>query len=231
MAALTDDVLGLIAVGEYTGGQWLREGVLAERLGVSRTPVRDALRELAALGVLDLVPHRGARIRQHTFADIEQIYRARARVEPAVVADAVPRLTDEHLQHLRRLSDRMHTLAHDPSRRPELSRLNNEFHRVFLDAAGNRALATSALHLVTPLLVAHVFAAYSGEALARSLMHHDELILAAQTGDAAWAEAIMTSHILSGLHGHRAAHAQAGAEGASESSARARWDYSERSAP
>ncbi|GAA1178713.1 GntR family transcriptional regulator [Nesterenkonia xinjiangensis] len=215
MAPLSDDVLGLIAVGEYTGGQWLREGALAERLGVSRTPVRDALRELAALGVLDLVPHRGARIREYAFADIEQIYHARARVEPAVVADAVPRLREDHLERLRQLSDRMHAMAHDSSRRPELSRLNNEFHRVFLDAADNRALASSALHLVTPLLVAHVFAAYSEEALARSLMHHDELILAAQSGDARWAEAIMTSHILSGLHGHRAAHAAAGESGPS----------------
>ncbi|OSM44486.1 GntR family transcriptional regulator [Nesterenkonia sp. PF2B19] len=58
MATLADDLLGLIASGEYSGGQWLREGVLAERLGVSRTPVRDALRELAALSVVELVPHR-----------------------------------------------------------------------------------------------------------------------------------------------------------------------------
>lgn len=206
MPTLADDILGLIAAGEFSGGQWLREGVLAERLGVSRTPVRDALRELSGLGVLDLVPHRGARIRDHSFTDIEQIYRARARVEPAVVADAVPRLRREHLERLRTVNATMHSLARDPSRRPELSRLNNEFHQVFLDAAGNRPLAASARHLITPLLVAHVFAAYSREALSRSLGHHEELILAAEAGDADWAEAIMTAHILSGLHGHRTAH-------------------------
>lgn len=203
MSALTDEVLGLIASGEFTHGQWLRESVLADRLGVSRTPVRDALRELSALGVLDLIPHRGARIRDYTFTDIDHIYRARAHVEPAVVASAVPQLQEVHIDRLRRLSGRMHELARDPDARAELARLNNDFHRVFIDAASNRALADSALHLVTPLLVAHVFMAYTGEALTRSLMHHDELVLAAEAGDPAWAEAIMTSHILSGLHGHR----------------------------
>lgn len=209
MSTLKDRILQMIVSGEFTGGQWLRESALAQRLGVSRTPVRDALRELSALGVLDLVPHRGAKIREHTYADIEQIYRARAVVEPAVVASAVPVLGAEERETLRGIASRMHAL-HDaggdpsPRTRAELSRLNNEFHQVFIDAAENQPLALAAEHLRTPLLVARVFVSYSARALERSLMHHDELIIAAEAGDADWAEAIMRAHILAGFQGHRA---------------------------
>lgn len=209
MSALKDRILQMIVSGEFTGGQWLRESALAERLGVSRTPVRDALRELSALGVLDLVPHRGAKIREHSYADIEQIYRARAVVEPAVVASAVPHLSEPEIGQLKQLASHMRALQEteggpSPEARAELSRLNNEFHQVFIDAAENRPLALSALHLRTPLLVARVFISYSTEALERSLMHHDELIIAAEAGDAGWAEAIMRAHILAGFQGHRA---------------------------
>lgn len=209
MNALKDRILQMIVSGEFTGGQWLRESALAEKLGVSRTPVRDALRELSALGVLDLVPHRGAKVREHSYADIEQIYRSRAVIEPAVVASAVPQLVKPELARLRRIAARMRTLqeadgAPSPQTRAELSRLNNDFHQVFIDSAENRPLALAAEHLRTPLLVARVFVSYSAQALERSLMHHDELIIAAEAGDADWAEAIMRAHILAGFQGHRA---------------------------
>lgn len=209
MPSVKDRLLDLLVSGEYRGGQWLRESNLATALGVSRTPIRDALRELATVGVVDLVPHRGARIRHYSISDVEEVYRARAVVEPAAVASAVPQLRRQDIERLNDLNAQMAALPVDDgppaeaAARGELSRLNNAFHQVFLDAAANRPLAAAAMHLRTPLLVAKVFVSYSPTALERSIMHHQELAIAASVQDADWAAAIMRAHILAGLQGHR----------------------------
>jgi DNA-binding GntR family transcriptional regulator len=76
-----DAIRARIVDGEVAPGQWLRESTVADSLGLSRTPVREALRMLATEGVIEMVPNRGARVVSWTPADIDEVYRLRALLE------------------------------------------------------------------------------------------------------------------------------------------------------
>src|SRR5215218_1432465 len=81
----------LILGGALTAGTRLGEVELAERLGVSRTPVREALGRLAAEGLVEIVPNRGARVASWTVAELEGVFDLRSALEPRITALAVPR--------------------------------------------------------------------------------------------------------------------------------------------
>lgn len=191
----------MITTGEVPKGSWLRETTLATQIGVSRTPVRQALNRLAAEGAIELIPNRGAQVVSLSSEDIDALYELRARFEPLAAELAVDRLTEEHLLQLEDLHEQMNELAQDEdhdSRR--MSQLNNEFHAIFIREAGNRHLTMAMQAMVRPAMVARSFHLYDSHALARSMRHHAELIEAARVRDGEWAEAIMRAHILAARH-------------------------------
>src|SRR6187397_2530431 len=93
----------LILTGDLEPGSRLGEADLATRLQVSRTPIREALPRLAAEGLVELIPNRGARVVSWSTEDLEQIFEIRLRLEPYAVSLAVPRLTDDDLDELQEL--------------------------------------------------------------------------------------------------------------------------------
>ena len=97
----------LILGGSIPAGAKLGEADLASRLDVSRTPIREALSRLAAEGLVELVPNRGARVAHWTDEELEQIFELRLRLEPYAVGLAVPRLTDSDLDDLDTLAKRI----------------------------------------------------------------------------------------------------------------------------
>ena len=124
----------LILAGSLPAGAKLGEAELATRLDVSRTPVREALSRLAAEGLVDLVPNRGARVARWSDEDLEQIFELRLRLEPYAVGLAVPRLTDSDLDDLENLAQRMVGLG-KPGRGQDLDgivHLNRQFHRTLI---------------------------------------------------------------------------------------------------
>lgn len=185
----------IIAAGELPSGAWLREAALAERLGVSRTPIREALSRLAAEGLVEISRNKGAQIVSFTPEDVVALYDLRAGFEPHAVLLAVPRLTDADLERLDSLSKRMEDSVRSGRIEP-LNSLNTEFHGVFLERCGNRHFGIALQAAMRPAVVAHTFRTYSPEALQRSMMHHAELVAAAVSRDGEWAEAIMRQHIL-----------------------------------
>jgi len=196
-------ILDLILRGEVAGGERLREQSLAELAGVSRTPVRQALNRLAAEGVVRLSRHKGAEVVPLTDDDTLALLDVRARFEPYAAGLAVPRLTEDDLDRLAEVNDRMRALVVGDDPRPmELSRLNNDFHAVFVQRCGNRHLAAAINSFLMPATVARTFGAYSPTALRRSVQHHDELIQSARAGDPAWAESVMRTHILAARHAY-----------------------------
>lgn len=194
-------VLQMILDGEAPVGSWLREQTLAEQIGVSRTPVRQALNRLAAEGAIELVPNRGAQVVSFSDEDVEALFDLRARFEPLAVRLAVPQLTEERIAELADLATRMEALL---DRRPldthQMSRLNNAFHGIFLAEAGNRHLTAAMQAVVRPALVTLTFQKYSERALRLSMHHHAELVEAARARDPEWAEAVMRAHILAARH-------------------------------
>lgn len=193
-ATLRAAILG----GELPPGARLGEVELAEQLGVSRTPVREALRRLAADGLVEVLPHRGARVVQWSAEDLEEIYELRALLESHGAARAATRVHPEELPGLAALCADMERCARrGPARDLDrLATLNAEFHQRILVASGSARLAGLMSSVVQVPLVLRTFDRYSPEALERSLGHHRELVAALAAGDAEWARSVMRSHVL-----------------------------------
>jgi DNA-binding GntR family transcriptional regulator len=181
--------------GEREAGEWLREGDLATSLGVSRTPVREALRRLASEGLVRHERHRGVQVERWSLDDLDEIFSLRSVLEPwGCALAATSGLAD--LDSLRDLADRMDAAAAGTS--PDLDEitwLNNQFHREILEASGNSRLVQLVGSVVAVPVVWRTFSHYSPAAMRRSLAHHHELVDALAAADPTWAESVMRSHV------------------------------------
>lgn len=184
-----------ILAGDLPGGHWLRESDLASNIGVSRTPVREALRRLAAEGLVLYQQNRGMQVQSWRVEDLVEIFDLRTVLEPwGSRLAATSGLVD--VDTLSDLADAMDKVA--AARHPDFAKLtdlNNRFHGAILEASGNSRLPTLIASIVRVPLVSSTFSLYSREALSRSLAHHHELVHAMSDADPDWAESVMRSHI------------------------------------
>lgn len=188
--------------GEYPAGSRLREEELAEAVGVSRTPVREALRRLDAEGVVEFVPNRGAQVAVWSRQDLEEIFSLRALLEGYGARLAASKMEPAELDELAALADQMETIARRgiEGHYDQMALLNGRFHRLVLEAARNRRLATLVGSIVELPLQQRTLRRYSDEDLTRSMRQHRELIDALAAGDTKWAEAVMQAHVLAARH-------------------------------
>jgi DNA-binding GntR family transcriptional regulator len=107
VASMTlDAIRDGILHGNYAEGEPLRQDALADELGVSRIPIREALRQLEAEGLVTLSPHRGAVVSRLSLAEIEEVFDLRAVIEPDLLERAMPALTSLQLDHADQVLDR-----------------------------------------------------------------------------------------------------------------------------
>lgn len=185
----------MILTGEVHAGSRLGEAEMAEALGLSRTPVREALQRLDADGLVELLPHRGARVVSWTPADLEEIFELRGQLEPYGAARAARRgLSLDTLDELDGLCGQMEKCAADHDF-PRLAELNSRLHGAVITGSGNGRLADLVKTVIHVPIVIGTFARYDAVSLRRSMDHHRELVAALRARDPAWAEAVMTSHI------------------------------------
>lgn len=191
------DVRKKIVEGVYGGGTHLTAEGLATTLGVSRTPVREALRRLHAEGLVSLIANRGAFVTAWTRKDVDEVFDLRVILESHAARLAAQRIVPEALDRLRDLAGRMeHAVrARSAQQLDALTALNAEFHRLILTEAAQRRLMLILGHIVEMPLVMRTFAIYREEELARSMEHHRELIAAFDARDSAWAGSVMQSHL------------------------------------
>jgi DNA-binding GntR family transcriptional regulator len=144
-----DDIAVLIeeaiVSGELAPGSVLRQEQLSERFGVSRTPVREALRRLAALGLVSFIPNRGVRVRTLSHEELREAFLVRAELEGLVTEIAAEKLTSEELRELEAAERRFARLTKElRSREPggdrrslmaEWMRANHAFHDVLYSTA------------------------------------------------------------------------------------------------
>jgi DNA-binding GntR family transcriptional regulator len=141
--AVVDRLRDMILDGEFAVGERLHDAKLAEVLGVSRTPVREATKLLAGEGLVDLLPGRGARVAAFSLDGLIALVEVIAGLERHACELAAERMSAQDLAALQRLHDRM-AEHHRTSQRREYSRLNHEIHVGLVALAGNEAL--SAMH-------------------------------------------------------------------------------------
>lgn len=193
-----------ILSGARAGGDWLREGDLADSIGVSRTPVREALRRLTAEGLVRYERNRGVQVAVWTAADLDEIFSLRSVLEPWACRLAANSASVD-LHELDRLAHDMDAAARgsvaDVDR---ITELNNRFHRLILEGSNNRRLGSVVSSVVQVPLVWQTFSHYSEADLRRSLAHHHELVAALAAGDPDWAESVMRSHVRAAWNSLRA---------------------------
>lgn len=112
--ALVDDLRAAILTGEFAPGEHLHQAQLAQRYGVSRIPLRDALIRLAGDGLVEIDQRRNARVTKLNVDDVREIYDVRMALEPMATRRAVERIDDGQALHLAQLGETMDHFADDP---------------------------------------------------------------------------------------------------------------------
>lgn len=142
--SLTDEIADIIRErilkGEYNIGEKIKENQIATELRVSRTPIREAFKQLENEGLIDYIPNRGCFAKGFTKQDIEDIYAVRKALEVLAVEWAVSRITPEEINKLQDQSDLMEFYTNRKDSK-KVSEINTDFHDIIYNATGSRFMA------------------------------------------------------------------------------------------
>lgn len=177
-------------------GEWIDEQKLSAEYGISRTPLREALKVLAAEGLVTMKPRRGAYVAEMSRDDVAQVYRMLALLEADAVADVARHASDEQLAQLQALHD---LLERQVRQRDAFFATNERFHMTLLDIAGNRWRTQIVADLRKVMKLNRHHSLFKQGRLADSLAEHRELMAALRHRKAARATALMKEHFASGL--------------------------------
>lgn len=145
--SIADALRTSIMQGHLKPGSRISEPALATQFGISRTPVREAFRQLDSEGFLRVIPRRGARVAPLTERDVREFYEIKAVLESYAARLATDRITDKEIEKMELVNNQMEE-AHNRQDYKRLFRLHNEFHEIFIRASGNEEL----LHLTRTLV-------------------------------------------------------------------------------
>jgi DNA-binding GntR family transcriptional regulator len=184
-----------ITDGRLEPGARLKEERLAGDLGLSRTPVREALQRLSTEGLVEIVPNRGAFVRSYDPGELEELYDMRALLEGHAASLAATRISVEQLDLLRASCERFEALgAESPVEALVLE--NGRFHETILEAAGSELLAGMIQQVIKLPLVYRSYVWYSPDQKRTSERDHRRLVDSFERRDPHAAEAIMREHVL-----------------------------------
>jgi DNA-binding GntR family transcriptional regulator len=201
------EIRALILTGDLAPGTPLIEEALADIIGVSRTPVREALRRLEAELYVSRRSASRLVVAEWSRDDLAEMFALRAMLEGHAAARGAARITDNALEELIKINQGISAAVARPDD-PDIAAFitgNRRFHEVIISAAGSPRLAAMLAMLVDQPLVRRTAIRYSRAELARSATEHDQLIQAFAAKDAEWARAIMTAHIRRAHHAFTAA--------------------------
>jgi DNA-binding GntR family transcriptional regulator len=184
-----------ILSGELVAGQLYSVQDLAEVLGVSRTPVREALIRLASQGMVRFERNRGVRILQSTPQDLEEVFELRLLLEVPAARLAVARMQDADVAELRKCLDEMKGAAEAGDERG-LMAADRSFHTIILEAAGNTRLAVFVDSLRDLVLTRGVSTAGTSRTLRDIADEHAPILEKIEARDADGAASAMQSHVL-----------------------------------
>jgi DNA-binding GntR family transcriptional regulator len=188
----------MIVEGELTPNERINENALAQRLGVSRGPIREACSALAAMGLLQIVPYRGFFVRELSKEEALDVSEARAGVFACMVMLLAQRATAEQIAVLRELVDRMDTIV--PTGDVKLYYpVNLQFHAELAKMSGNNRLAEIYLSLVRELHIQRFRALGSGDVLSVSNAEHRRILEAVAAHDPTRAFEAAHAHIVNGI--------------------------------
>jgi DNA-binding GntR family transcriptional regulator len=194
-SAATELIRQAIVDGRLPPGRRLKEEELARELGISRTPVREALLMLHAEGLVDVAPNRGAAVRSHSAQDLDDLYQLRAVLEGYATRRAATRLSDAAIGGLRKSCVRFDGLLDTGAAMSELVKENLFFHQTILEGAGSARLGAMVRQVIELPLVYRSYVWYSPEQQRISAHYHAQITRALESRDAERAELVMKEHV------------------------------------
>ncbi|MDX1780051.1 MAG: GntR family transcriptional regulator [Thalassovita sp.] len=180
-----------IRAGLLHPGDRVTETELAQRFGISRTPIREAIRQLESDGLVVHTPRVGATIRTLDHAEVSELYDMRTVLEGAAARFAARAASEVELHNL----ETIHLEMLGTSDAAELSELNRQFHLALLDAARNRFLVKAVAAINTTLLILGPTTLEENDRAAHANEEHAAILKALQARDEQAAEAAMVTHI------------------------------------
>jgi DNA-binding GntR family transcriptional regulator len=188
-------IAAAIADGEFPPGTALVESTLARRFGVSRSPVRDALRALVGDGLVVHYPHRGHFVAILSPSDIEEIFYLREALEVAAVRLAYTRITEEELQEV---EDRLDALSPETSPRQDFLAADDMLHSLIARNSGNSRIWNALAQLRAQIEVTRRTSTSRHGRLASNVAEHKEIVTALRLGDLPLIEARLRVHLKAG---------------------------------
>ncbi len=192
--AIVARVRDMIIEGELTPGTRLHEGNLGKMLGVSRTPLREALKFLVSEGLLELSPGRGAVVRQFSAKDVHDSLIVLGNLEGLAGRLACEHATDVEIRKVRQLHDRMMDMYEKRDRLPYF-KLNQSIHSAILRLSKNEALVSVHNILQARLKRIRYIGNEGPEKWAGAVADHEEMIDALEARDADRLSKILTAHM------------------------------------
>jgi len=188
----------LLLTHRFEFGARLNTRELERLLGVSRTPLKDALNRLAAEGVVEVRPRRGYFVRQPTIDDVIELYDLRRVHESYAIERAVPLIGDEELARLRAILEEQRPLAvEEPTdeQYAQFSQLDREFHRGIVAAARNRRLVWLYDQMDAHIQMTRVYYPFARTMMLATFREHVEIFAALEARDAQAAQTRLVRHI------------------------------------
>jgi DNA-binding GntR family transcriptional regulator len=193
-AEVTARLRDMIIEGAIAAGARLNERVLCEQLLVSRTPLRESLKVLAAEGLVELLPNRGAVVTRLSVAEINHAFEVLGPLEGLSGELACARMTSEQFAELRALHYEM-LLHHNRGDRAEYFRCNQAIHQGINRAAGNPLLQASYTALNARVRRARYFANLTQERWDKAIAEHEQMLDALERRDGARLRQILEAHL------------------------------------
>lgn len=136
---ILENIRDAILKGTLKPGERVSEPDLAERYGISRTPIREAFRQLESEGYLTVVPRKGAVVTALSERDVAEFYEIKSMLEGYAAQLAAEKMTDRDIERLSKINNRLADLAAEGDVK-SFFRVHNEFHELFIRASGNNKL-------------------------------------------------------------------------------------------
>ena len=195
---LTERLRNLITAGNLAPGEKVPEKELCSQFGVSRTPLREALKVLASEGIVTLKPNRGAIVSALTMGELEEVFPVMGALEALSGEIACEHITDREIKTIRKLHDAMTGHWQRGELQPYFA-LNQEIHEAILEATRNDTLKSIYRGLSGRILSARYIANMSAERWAKAVKEHEAILEALDKRDGARLSKILKTHLANKL--------------------------------
>lgn len=187
---ILETIRDAIMSGALKPGEKVAEPELAERFGISRTPIREAFRQLESEGYLTVIPRKGAVVTAFTRKDVVEFYAIKSILEGYAARKACERMSDRDLERLRAINDRLRQLAGGGDIK-QFFRVHNDFHDHFIRAADNEKLSELIHNLMQKFQRLRIASLSVAGRMQISVEEHDKIIEAFARRDGEAAESLV----------------------------------------